>query len=556
MLGKAISGERPDPSVGRPGTDADAPDPRRWRGGQWLPAMASLIVRGALLPSMLTCRHGYWERSLWQLGYTHGMRIYQRRCRRGFETVSWDGPTLLDSFERMGEWWLPGETAEKRVPGKLSFDPEGGVRLETLKPFRKERELELGAGFRPDIVHGFTDYAMPVTLYRVTRVGQVRPPDSDLGSTFYARYAVLGHHFHEVDDVRLASLQVGFTDLEEWAEHHPFVGAMPHPSEPRTGLRKMEPVQVEVGSLGAWLTVKSHIPSWGQVPMKTLRWEHRIVFEIEPEEPKPLGWYRDVLRGLQDLLTLLMGRPTQPSALEAQVHKGQNRHSEVFFDVGIRPPKDSVAATGLSPRAEVLVPRPKIRLEFADVLDNWFSMRELLAPVHGLFFGTLFSPGASPEFQFLSLAQALESYHRRTKSESLHESKEDYREHYEEIMRALPDSLPESLRQSLENTLEYGNEWSLRRRIKDLLGDLPDEGIVDQEHRHFTRTVVGTRNYLTHYPDDFEDEILEGPELREAVDELRRMLAFFLLKDTGISEEKAAAAIAEVPRYGYFYLGE
>lgn len=470
--------------------------------------------------------------------------------------MSWDSLTLFDAFERMGEWWLPGDPAVERVAGNLSFAPGSGVRLETLKPLRKERDLELGGGFRPAIVHGFTDYLTPVTLYRVTRVGTVRPPDSDLGSAFYARYAVMGHHFHEVEDVRLASVQAGFIDLEEWAKHYPFTAAMPHPSEPRTGLRKMNPVQVEVVSLGAQLTIKSHIPDLEHIPMKTLRWEHRIVFEIEPEKPKPLGWYRDVLRGLQDLLTLLMGRPTQPSALKSQVHEGQDRRSSIFFDVGMRSPEDGAAgATGLSPRSEVLMPLPKIRREFPDVLNNWFAGRKGLTPVHGLFFGTLFSPGASPEFQFLSLAQALESYHRRTRAEkSLYESKEDYEKHYEAIVTALPDSLPGSLRDSLKNTLKHGNEWSLRKRITDLLRELPEAGIVDQGRGYFTGPVVDTRNYLTHYPDDFEDEILEGSRLREAVDELRRMLAFFLLRDAGIDEAKVTAAVSEVPRYEYFSL--
>lgn len=461
----------------------------------------------------------------------------------------------MDSFERIGEWWLPGETAQKGVPGRLSFDPGGGVRLETLKPFPKERELALGAGFRPDIVHGFTDYTTPVTLYRVTRVGNVRPPESDLGSTFYARYAVLGHHFHEVEEVRLASLQAGFTDLEEWAKHYPFAGMIPVPGEPRTRFREMKPVQVGVDSLGARLTIKS-VPSWGQVPMKTLRWEHRIVFEIEPEEPEPLGWYRDVLRGLQDLLTLLMGRPTQPSALNAQVHKGQDRRSDVFFEVGKRSPENGVAAaTGLSPGSGVLIPLPKIRREFPNVLNNWFAERKRLAPVHGLFFETLFSsPGTSPEFQFLSLAQALESYHRRTRPESLHEPEEDYQGHYDEMVAALPASMPDPLRQSLTKTLTHGNEWSLRKRLKALLGDLPDEGVVDRGHDYFTDAVVKTRNYLSHYPEDFEDEILEGSELHEAVDELRRMLAFFLLKDSGIGVDKVTAAVSKVPRYEYYSL--
>ncbi len=66
--------------------------------------------------------------------------------------MSWDGPSLLDSFERDGEWWLPGDSSEDRVAGRLSFDPVSGVRLKTLKPFRAEKRLGVGEGFRPDVM--------------------------------------------------------------------------------------------------------------------------------------------------------------------------------------------------------------------------------------------------------------------------------------------------------------------------------------------------------------------------------------------------------------------
>jgi len=40
------------------------------------------------------------------------------------------------------------------------------------------------------------------------------------------------------------------------------------------------------------------------------------------------------------------------------------------------------------------------------------------------------------------------------------------------------------------------------------------------------------------------------------MDELGWVLAFFLLKETGLNDEEIAAAIAEIPRSEYFSLGE
>lgn len=317
---------------------------------------------------------------------------------------------MLDSLERDGEWWLPGDAAGDRVFGKLSFDSAGGVRLKAMRPFSVEQRLAPGERFRPKLILGFVDYGKPVTLYLATRVGRARPPLSDEGSEFYARYAFLGHHFQHECSEAFASLKAGFTELEEWTNHSPFVGTIPVAGNTRTGYMEMTPVEAEVEDLKARLTIKSSIQSWALVPGRTMRWEHRIVFEVEPEEDRPPQWYRQVLGGLQELLTLLVGRPVYPSFVEARVHREGNARADVFFDGGARKPGGgSPSAMLLSRESDVLLPLSEVRREFPVSLENWFAKREMLAPVYDLFFGVFFGPGVSPEYQFLSLAQALET---------------------------------------------------------------------------------------------------------------------------------------------------
>ena len=102
--------------------------------------------------------------------------------------------------------------------------------------------------------------------------------------------------------------------------------------------------------------------------------------------------------------------------------------------------------------------------------------------------------------------------------------------------------------------LRYGYEWSSRKRIEHLFEDVPQSGVVEHGVDYFTGPVLHTRNYLTHYSADSEAEALHGAKLRGAVDELRRLLAFFLLKELGLDEERIVAAVADVPCYDYFSL--
>ena len=448
--------------------------------------------------------------------------------------MSWDGPTLLDSFERDGEWWLPGDSVEDRVFGRLSFDPAGGVRLKVRSPLRAEGRLAPGERFRPALILGSVEYGRPVTLYLATRVGRARPPLSDEGSEFYARYAFLGHHFQDEGSESFASLEAGFTDLEEWSKHHPFVDIIPRSERWSTGYVEMRPVEAEVDSLRAKLTIKSSIQSWALVPGRTLRWEHRIVFEVEPEEDRPPQWYRWVLEGLQELLTLLVGRPVYPSLVEARVCREGNARADVFFDGGARKPGGgSASAALLSRESDFLLPLPDVRRELPVALENWFAKREGLAPVYDLFFGVFFGPEVSPEYQFLSLAQALETYHRRTRPESRYLDEEEYQSRYEEIKEALPGTVRGPLRDRLKEMLRYGNEWSLRRRIKEPPRHELPEGVIDERSNGaFVGSDSGyTRNYLTHYTEELRTTgVCTVRNPTKPLDELRCLVAFLMLQ--------------------------
>lgn len=66
-------------------------------------------------------------------------------------------------------------------------------------------------------------------------------------------------------------------------------------------------------------------------------------------------------------------------------------------------------------------------------------------------------------------------------------------------------------RQSWENKILYGNEVSLRKRLKDLIRYLNDfditQKITNGDFETFINNVVGLRNYYTHYSHDNKPNI-------------------------------------------------
>lgn len=467
-----------------------------------------------------------------------------------------EDPTLLEAFERAGEWWLP-EDHRDRVAGTASFDPNDGVRLQTIGAFKPSWQ---GTGaeepFRPPLILGFWGPSnTPVTLHKTTRIGDVRAslgrPNS---STLHAVCMIVGHHFHSEEAATFVSARAGFTSFEEWAGHRPFDLAAPDEAR----YAPIEPVTAEVEALGARLAIGSE-SSRGGDGIRTLRLDHKVFVDIEPEERKPLGWYREILTSLQDLLTLLVGRPVYPRSMEVQVNTGGSGRSDVFVGQGLRLPRDQGAASaeGLVRPSDVLVPLPQIRARLPEMFENWFAKRDLLASVYELFLGALFNPKTYPDFQFLSLAQALETYHRRTNPDARYLPEREYAEvRYPEVVSSLPSSLTGPLREKLKSTLKYANEWSLRKRLKELVGAVPITGIAGDDPA-FVERVVDTRNYLTHYTEELERKALRGSELMETVEEMRRLLAFLLLRELGLDAAEVCVQISiKVPKSAYMPLDE
>lgn len=204
---------------------------------------------------------------------------------------------------------------------------------------------------------------------------------------------IVGHHFHTEEDLTFASVRAGFTSFEEWAGHRPFDSAAPDEAR----YAPIEPIAVEVEALGARLAIGSE-SSRSSDGVRTLRLDHRVFIDIEPEGKRPLKWYREVLSSLQDLLTLLVGRPVYPRSMQAQANTGGSARPDVFFGQGTRLPESrgKMPVEGLVRSSDVLVPLSLIRSELPEVLGNWFAKRDLLAPVYELFLGALFNPRPTP----------------------------------------------------------------------------------------------------------------------------------------------------------------
>jgi len=153
--------------------------------------------------------------------------------------------------------------------------------------------------------------------------------------------------------------------------------------------------------------------------------------------------------------------------------------------------------------------------------------------------------------QFLSYAQALETFHRRTRKGRF-EDHDAYKPTLAVLKRAIPENLQGDYRKRIEAGLNHLNEWALLQRLYDLY-DLEARNIcrLFPDRNRDMRLIRDVRNYLTHFEDRkgrMEKYVQERPFVI-----LTRKLRFFveicLLRSIGMDDAAKSKLLALVREY-------
>lgn len=175
------------------------------------------------------------------------------------------------------------------------------------------------------------------------------------------------------------------------------------------------------------------------------------------------------------------------------------------------------------------------------ILNNWFKINEKYKPLLDIYFMN-FTNESYLEYQFLSYSQALESYLRKNEKYP-----DNYMEidDYENIKNQMNDFIGELIKNddhknSLKNKIKFGNEISLRKRLKELTNDLKNyksiNKIIDGNKNNFISEVVDARNYYTHY-DDSSNFKKNNEKLRILTFKLKILIELIILKELEFDKE-------------------
>jgi hypothetical protein len=468
---------------------------------------------------------------------------------------------MLEPFEYRGLWWLPEEPAQK-VAGVLTFSQDD-VALELVGQLprteaRQEQTTDVvvlpaGPLSRERIV-GLSTNGKAFTLERCHASGWNMSMPGMATERFSPDLILEGARYETGEAVVFDELSVRYTQLDGWVATSGISSGAHAEGEEVTGIdlsfRPPDSIEVELPDLT--LEVAFSWTPEDAAPLGTqLKLSQRAAFVLRFEEPMPLEQTLDFVYQLRNFVALGVGRPVTPVAITGFVLPPANAERDPF--TGLEPRKLTINlfyrlghvpdVKDIHP-AQMLFTFPDARDRLTQLLENWFCKQQLLRPVFDLYFGAIYNRHAFLEQRFLSLMQAIETYHRRTSTETdLPPEKHERR--LEEILAATP----EEYRHWLSGQLTHSNELTLRKRLKDVLRRCPD--VVEKlvKKKRFIHRVHNARNYLTHYDSSLEDKAQRGMNLYPLTVQLQALVEMCLLLELGFNCEEVNAFFDRVERY-------
>ncbi|MGI8518095.1 MAG: HEPN domain-containing protein [Acidimicrobiia bacterium] len=461
----------------------------------------------------------------------------------------------MTPFEYVGQWWLP-ESPEAGCYGTLRFDGTNSPELRltgSLRPLA--RGFGGGESFTPDIILGFTENGKAVTLYQCheTHTGFSFPGTPT--STYIATFAIVGHHFPAKDKVRFEKFWIRYDRLVEWTQLTGFTHQLDMDENSLRGITVdwHAPAPYEVNVAG-WQAKFTHWVHREGDRLEHYNLEHQVRLEVQPPEPKSIeGFHSEFANHYRNFVTLGLGKPVYTSHLEAvPVPDADNADPSVPTSSIYHYSSRKQKVVGKIDEFKMLFSLRAISADYADCLQHWYSRTELLRPVYNLYFGTLYSEPGYVETEFLILAQALESYHRRVVGGALLGP-----ERFGPVKEALLSTIGREdlditteAREAYERKLHYFDEPALRRRAKEVVRSFGETAhLLIPKAASFADRLANTRNYLTHYDESLRELSAAGDDLWLLAQQVRFVLELCFLREMGLSDERIRKMAFEHQHY-------
>lgn len=460
-----------------------------------------------------------------------------------------------NSFD--GLWWLPTNPIMK-IPGTIIYGANGSITLQIIgsvqdlkKIFINDYEDIVHRSKSIDLIIGRTS-SDNITLYKCL-VTRLKISSSKVYTIYIgASYAFSGHRFMSIDSIKFKSLYVYYPYLFLWAGGSGFGKDIKEIFDRDSAtIHYKKPEPIILGTIdGFKISINNKHIMNPQMPIEGLEWtiKQEPFVKIESKSEQKFSNFDSILFTLQNFLSLAYLQPVVPYHMEGESKNFTKRiGNKTYKNMLI-----SIYKYSIDNKNEQKI--PNIFFRYGDIsnnaenyLKNFIDKSNKLEPIYKLYFGILNNPNLYTENKFLNLAQAIESYHRRTMNNNVCPIEE-----YNAMGDILISSVPTKYVYWALESLKYGNEPSPAQRLAEIIRKYKRSINKDNINDAFISKVVSTRNYLTHYDESLKDKAVKGNELELITAQLEILLRVCILEELGFAKQEIVKLFIKNQDYGVF----
>ncbi len=442
---------------------------------------------------------------------------------------------IKEDYKKTGYFWLP-ENEDNKLPGVLSIDNGGKIELEIVGHFNE----------------GFKSISDDIDLSRI--IGHVEKDGLvTLDDCFYTRKnfsfggisksiilvnkVLSGAAWGKSEELNFNTFSFSVDCLDEWVGISGIT--VDNDWEDRTATIRYNPpekIKIELSN-GMTLEICFAYTLPGFPNLTEAKITQSAFFRLTSEVSRELSDFTSIAFKITNLMCFAMDgivtlKDVSATSSKIQRKIGDNETSPVPISIYYQSNPFSEKIPKKSWH-DMLFTFGTIKVNAKEVFNNWINAYEYLAPAIGLYFSTKIGAQKYLDGKFLALAQGLETYHRRTSSETLMD-KATYESLVSEILKGCPNDHIDWLK----GRLIHGNEINLGKRLKKIIEPFKGHIGTSSERSKLLRKIVDTRNYLTHYSEDLHGQAAKGRELWVICLKMEAIFNLHFLKVIGFTDKE------------------
>ncbi|TGM60107.1 HEPN domain-containing protein [Leptospira meyeri] len=443
-----------------------------------------------------------------------------------------------------GIWYIK----RKKVSGTLIFSKITGIHLEITS----EKKIEIPEN-KIRYIPGITNKNQNITLFNNELLyGSIKTEHKTYYTYRFSSSYILEDSFYNNQKkiLKFDYISVYFESTNKWLNRNTFETKLKKNKEHIT-ITEMKPISLKLKNIDSEISIFNSI-GYNFKDNQTFSYESKFGFEIKPTSSKELDWFLSKVYDLQNFLLLISDFYFPVIKLRGKGEINENSINIIYLQINNKTEKQIH-------QNDILFPYQTISKKITKIANSWFIISEKIRPTIDLLFASIVNNSEYQNFTFLALTQALENLHRILYSNQRYYPDKEFDIIKKSIMDNLPKELKSDYKSSLTNRIKYSNEFSLRKRLKNLFTDLSSDlqSLVfqnDLEMNILINTLVDTRNYYTHYSKEPESKIISYLDLYKINKFLIILIKMLLLKQIGFSDKEIFESLKTKRRLKPFFL--